>query len=177
MGFFDKFKKAADPVKPAAVTVATVPTAVYAPVAGAGMKMADIPDAVFASGAMGQAYGVKPSGDTVYAPVTGVVTATTPTLHALGLRTDDGIEVLIHVGVDTVEMKGDGFAGFVEKDQRVVAGEPLMTFDSAKIAAAGHSDVVITVVTNTDDLKSVASVEAGEVKAGDKIFDVEFPEA
>ncbi len=172
MGLFDKFKKPAAPAKPAAVTVEAVPTAIYAPTPGAGEAMADLPDPVFASGAMGKAYGIVPSEGVVYAPVTGTISATTPTLHALGLASDDGIEVLIHVGVDTVNLKGDGFTSFVKQGDHVVAGEPLMTFDIAKIKKAGYATDVITVITNTDEFKSVEPVEPAEVAAGAKIFDV-----
>ncbi|NLH91195.1 MAG: PTS glucose transporter subunit IIA [Atopobium sp.] len=171
MGFFDKFKKA-EPAKPAPITVETVPTAVYAPVAGEGVEQASLPDQVFASGVMGKAYGIKPEGGVIYAPVAGTITATTDTLHAVGLSTDDDIEVLIHVGVDTVNMKGEGFTGFIEKGQRVVAGEPLMTFDSEKIKKAGYDDTVIVVITNTDDLAKVEPIAAKHVDAGEKIFDV-----
>ena len=172
MGLFDKFKKPAAPAKPTAITVEAVPTAVYAPTPGAGVAMADLPDPVFASGAMGKAYGIVPTEGVVYAPATGTITATTPTMHALSIHTDDGIDVLIHVGVDTVNMKGDGFTSFVEKDAHVVAGEPLMTFDIAKIKKAGYATDVITVITNTDEFKSVEPVESAEVAAGAKIFDV-----
>ncbi|MEE1273041.1 MAG: PTS glucose transporter subunit IIA [Olegusella sp.] len=172
MGLFDKFKKAAKPAKPAAITVEAAPTAVYAPVPGTGVAMADLPDPVFASGAMGKAYGIVPTEGVVYAPVAGTITATTQTLHALGLASDDGIEVLIHVGVDTVNMKGDGFTGFVKQGDHVAAGEPLMTFDIAKIKKAGYATDVITVITNTDEFKSVEPAAPAEVAAGAKIFDV-----
>lgn len=174
MGFFDKFKKkaAAPAPKPQAVHIEEQADKVYAPANGTGVAMADLPDPVFAGGAMGQAYGVNPSEGVVYAPVSGEITVTTPTLHALGLLSDDGIEILIHVGVDTVEMKGDGFTGFVEKGQHVVAGEPLMTFDRDKIAKAGHPDVVITVVTNGDDYTSVTPIDAKPISAGEPIITV-----
>jgi glucose-specific phosphotransferase system IIA component len=176
MGFLDKlFGKstpAATPAKPAPVTVDAVPQAVFAPANGTGVAMKDIPDPVFSAGAMGVAFGVKPSDGVIYAPVTGTITATTPTLHAVGLTSADGIEVLIHVGVDTVEMKGDGFTGFVERGQSVVAGEALMKVDLAKIAAAGHPDVVITVITNSDEYASIEPAEPTALSAGDKIFTV-----
>lgn len=177
MSLFDMFKKkTVEVAKPSAVHIDAVPTAVYATAAGEGMAMADIPDPVFASGAMGKAYGIKPSEGVVYAPVNGTVTVVAQTLHALGISSDDGVEVLIHIGVDTVTMKGDGFTSFVEKGQHIVAGEPLLTFDREKIAAAGFSDVVITVITNGDDLKDVEPVAPKTVAAGDKIFDIAFAE-
>lgn len=171
MGFFDKFKKT-EPAKPATIAVEAVPTAVYAPVSGNGVAMESLPDPVFASGVMGKAYGIEPEDGVIYSPVAGTISATTGTLHAIGVSTDDGIEVLIHVGVDTVNMKGEGFTGFIEKGQHVVAGEPLMTFDRDKIKQAGYNDIVIVVITNTDDLAKVEPIAAVHVVAGEKIFDV-----
>ncbi len=173
MGLFDVFKKKAapaKPAKPAKLDVTAAPGTVLAVANGKLMNMEDIPDPVFASGAMGKAVGIKPAEGVVYAPVSGTITAGMP--HAQGLVSEDGTEVLIHVGIDTVNMKGDGFTVFTEKGQQVQAGEPLLTFDLDKVAKAGYSDVIITVITNTDDFKSVDPVEPGDVKAGDKAFDI-----
>lgn len=171
MSFLDRFKKAKS-ARPASLSVTASATEVLAPVSGEGVAMASLPDSLFAGGAMGTAYGVEPTEGIIYAPVSGTVTATTATLHAMGLCSDAGVEVLIHVGVDTVNMKGDGFAGFVEKGQRVAAGEPLMSFDRAKIRQAGYPDTVIVVITNTDDLARVEPVAPAHVSAGEKIFEV-----
>lgn len=159
-------------VRPAALAVSGAPDEVLAICSGELMNMADIPDPVFAAGAMGMAVGIKPTDGTAYAPVSGVVTLITGTLHAVGLTTDDGISILIHLGVDTVNMKGEGFHGFVEKGQRVRAGEPLMTMDLDKIAAAGYSDVAITVITNSDAFAEVVPAAAGHVNAGSCVMRV-----
>ena len=177
MGFFDKLfgkKEAAAPVaKPEAVAAEEGKGIVCAPSTGELIAMADIPDPVFAGGAMGQAIGIKPSKGVVYSPVSGEVTATMPgSLHAVGLRSDDGMDVLIHIGVDTVEMKGDGFTNYCDKGSHVKAGEPLVAFDSAKIAAAGHSDCVICVVMNGDDFSSVTPVDPGPIEAGAPVIRV-----
>ena len=110
---------------------------------------------------------IKPEIDTIYSPVDGEVTVTTGTLHALGLMGDNGVEILIHVGIDTVEMRGDGFTGFVNKGDRVKAGQALMTFDRSKIIAAGKQDDVIMVVTNTTDLPKVEPVSPQHINAGE----------
>ncbi len=166
MGFFDRFKK---PAKPEAIAVSEEPGFVYAPVDGDEMPIDQVSDPVFSCGAMGKGAGFKPAGETVYAPVSGTLTAYgAPNYHALGLQGDNGAEVLIHVGVDTVEMKGDGFTLYAEKGQHVAAGTPLLGFSKKKIAAAGHDDVVIMAITNTDDLASVDVATTGAVKAGDK---------
>lgn len=168
MGLFDKLFGAKKPSKPEAVTVTTEKGGVYAPVAGKVEPMDSLPDPVFASGAMGPCLGVWPTDGNVFAPVAGTVTAAMP--HAFGFLGDDGVEVLIHVGVDTVEMKGEGFTVHVKKDEHVAAGAPLLTFDRDKVAAAGHPDVVMTIITNADDLASVEAVGAGEVSVGAKLF-------
>lgn len=178
MGILDKlFGKAASraqaPAKPDAIAVEADPTGVYAPCDGELVHMADLPDPVFASGAMGVAVGVKPSRGTVYSPVSGTITVTTGTLHALGVRSDAGIDILIHVGVDTVNMKGEGFYGFVEQGQHVAAGEPLMVADLPKIAEAGYDDTVIVVVINTDEYASVTPATTGPVTAGEQVMAVE----
>ena len=170
MGFLDKLFGSKKPAKPEAISVTTEKGAVYAPVAGKVEAMENIPDPVFASGAMGPCVGIWPVDGNVYAPVSGTVTANMP--HAFGFLGDDGVEVLIHVGVDTVNMKGDGFTGFVKQGDHVAAGEPLMTFDIAKIKKAGYATDVITVITNTDEFKSVEPAAPAEVAAGAKIFDV-----
>ena len=172
MGFFDKFKKAAKPAKPAkpeAIVVSEEPGFVYAPVEGEEIELSAVSDPVFGSGAMGKGAGFKPTGETVYAPVGGTLVACgAPNFHALAIAGDNGAEILIHVGVDTVEMKGDGFTVYAEKGAHVAAGTPLLGFSKKKIAAAGHDDVVIMALTNTDDLASVETVASGAVKPGDK---------
>ncbi|MEE1274090.1 MAG: PTS glucose transporter subunit IIA [Olegusella sp.] len=158
------------PERPAALELHPQPLSIYAPVTGTTMPMADIPDPIFASGAMGQAVGIKPRDGVVYAPVSGTVTLITHTLHAIGLESDDGLQILIHLGVDTVKLRGEGFHGFVQQGQRVEAGEPLVVMDLDRIAEAGYSDVVITAVSNTDDFASVVVAGSGQVSAGDQVL-------
>lgn len=171
MGFFDKFKKTAKPAKPEALGVSAPAGTVLAPVTGKAVKLEDVSDPVFSSGAMGKGCGVEPEGECVYAPVSGTLTAAgAPNYHALGIQGDDGAEVLIHVGVDTVEMKGEGFKVYGEKGAHVKAGEPLLSFSKDKIKAAGHDTVVIMALTNTDDLASVEFAHEGPVKAGEPVI-------
>ena len=167
MGIFDKFKKAEAPSRPDDIKVEAVPANIYAPTTGQVINMEDVSDPVFSSGAMGKGVVIKPEIDTIYSPVDGEVTVTTGTLHALGLMGDNGVEILIHVGIDTVEMRGDGFTGFVNKGDRVKAGQALMTFDCSKIIAAGKQDDVIMVVTNTTDLPKVEPVSPQHINAGE----------
>ena len=147
MGFFDMFKKKAEPA-PAPVTW---PFIVAADAKGTVVPMESIPDDVFAQGILGQCCGIDPSEGKVYAPCDGTITQAPDTLHALGIQATSGVEILIHVGVDTVEMNGDGFAANVKMGDKITKGQLLLTMDLDKIKAAGHPAVVITVVTNTDD--------------------------
>lgn len=167
MGFFDRFKKAAAPAKPEAITTEYAPGVVAAPVAGTLDAMEASPDPVFAGKAMGDGCIVKPSGEVVYAPVAGTVTASMP--HAVGLMGDDEAEVLIHIGIDTVNMKGEGFTVHVAKGDHVEAGTPLVSFSKAAIKKAGYDDTVMCIITNTDDYATVelaapagTAVEAGK---------------
>lgn len=158
------------PEAPQPITVCEAPLTAYAPCTGDLIAMADLPDPVFAAGVMGQAVGISPREGVVYAPVSGTVTLLTHTLHAVGLESDDGLQILIHVGVDTVNLRGEGFHGFVQQGQRVRAGEPLLVMDLALIAEAGYSDVVITAVSNTDEFVSVVAPGPGIVAAGEQVL-------
>lgn len=172
MGFFDLFKKSSEAAAPEALVVSdyTAKT-IYAPASGKVVALESVPDPVFAGGMLGQGLGIWPSEGVVYAPVSGTITATTPTVHAFGITADSGEEVLIHVGVDTVEMKGDGFTALVEQDQRVEVGQPLMTFDLDKVKDAGHPEVVILAITNSSEYSNVEILASADqlVSAGEKV--------
>lgn len=169
MGLFDRFKKSAADKTPTSIKTAAAPNTVVAPVSGEVIALENVGDPVFAGGIMGPGLGIKPSEGVIYAPVSGTISATTATWHAIGLTADDGSEVLVHVGIDTVEMGGDGFKGFVSDNVHVEAGQPLMIFDRDKVAAAGYSDVVICIVTNGGDYAQVDVHEPGQVQAGEKV--------
>ena len=144
------------------------------PIVGDVVALADVNDPVFSSGAMGQGIAVKPSQGVVYAPADAEVSIAFPTGHAFGLKTTDGAEVLIHVGIDTVSMNGDGFEAKVAQGDKVKAGDVLGTFDSNKIAASGLDDTTMVIVTNTADYASVAPVATGSVAKGDAVIEVKI---
>lgn len=144
------------------------------PIVGDVVALADVNDPVFSSGAMGQGIAVKPSQGVVYAPADAEVSIAFPTGHAFGLKTTDGAEVLIHVGIDTVSMNGEGFEAKVAQGDKVKAGDVLGTFDSNKIAAAGLDDTTMVIVTNTVDYASVAPVATGSVAKGDAVIEVKI---
>ena len=168
MGLFD-FLKTKEPA-PASAAV-TFPAMLGAVAKGTAIPMKQIPDEVFSSGVMGVCCGIDPEEGKVYSPVDGKVTQLTDTLHAVGLEAG-GIEILIHVGVDTVEMNGEGFANVVKENQAVKKGDLLLTMDLKKIHEAGHPATVITAVANSDDFSSVEVVAAGMVQPGDDLLRV-----
>ena len=156
---------------PEKASVQCQPGTVYAPVSGNVVPSEQIPDETFAAGILGRGVGIEPSEGVVVAPFDGEISSVTETHHAVGVTSPDGMELLIHVGVDTVDMKGDGFQCFVKAGQKVKAGEKLITFDREKIAAAGHPDMVAVLLTNADDYKDL-KIETGSRKALDKILQV-----
>mgnify|MGYP000440202551 FL=1 len=161
--------------------------AILSPVAGRLVNLEATGDPVFASRALGEGVGVVPetTGETaVLAPVSGMLKTVARTGHAFGIKTDGGIEVLVHIGIDTVNMDGEGFAVVVAKGERIAAGEPLATVDFGKVAAAGHSVVVVVTVVNAAELTVVTPLigdgsgddnggDCKTVSAGSPIIDVE----
>ena len=147
-------------------------TIIYAPVSGKVICREDIPDETFASGIMGEGVGIKPEEEIIVAPFDGEITSVVDTGPAVGLTSSDGVELLIHVGVDTVKMQGDGFQVFVTEGQKVKTGEKLLKFDRDKIRKAGYSDTTAVLVTNSDDYSSVKTV-AENVKQKDTVIIIE----
>lgn len=142
------------------------PMTVLAPMSGTVLPLEQIPDEVFASGALGSGCGIEPTGDTVYAPFSGKITQVAETKHAVGLESSDGIELLIHVGMDTVKMNGAGFTALVKEGSTVRAGTPLLKVDLNAIRAAGYPTTTAVVVTNSDDLSGVELLTTGAVDFG-----------
>lgn len=171
MGLFDFFKKKevpAAPVAPASIKADAGDDVLCAPVSGRAVKMADVPDPVFSGEVLGKGCAIWPDGDVVYAPVNGKVTVTMG--HAVGIMSDSGVEALVHVGVDTVNLQGKGFTGYVKQGDRVVAGQPVLTMDRSVIAEAGYKDCVILAVSNSAEFAAVemtvdpeSTVSAGSV--------------
>ncbi|MCX6480210.1 MAG: PTS glucose transporter subunit IIA [Mycobacterium sp.] len=130
------------------------------------VALADVPDPVFSRGTMGPGVAVMPSGDTAYAPGAGTVVAAQPTGHAFGLVLDNGLEVLIHIGIDTVQLKGAGFDVHVTKGQKVTAGAPLVTFNRKVIEDAGYSLITPVIVMNGKKFGPTRDVSGGDVTVG-----------
>lgn len=128
---------------------------ILAPVNGKIIAAKDIPDAAFAGEMMGPSVGIEPEEGIVYAPFDGEVLMVFPTFHAIGIKAEGGMEILIHVGVDTVTMNGEGFEVLLDAGDKFKKGDKLMTFDSNKIKAAGHADTVIVALTNAPEFNEV----------------------
>ena len=137
-----------------------------APTAGEAVPLASVPDPVFSTGALGEGFGVRPGSGDVVAPVGGAVTMVAGTGHAVGITTDDGLEVLLHLGVDTVELEGRPFALTVAAGQRVRAGEAIGTMDLEQIREAGKDTTAIVAVTNSAAKGVSLELTAGPVEAG-----------
>lgn len=175
MGFFDKFKKKAEPAAPAtpaAVDASSESDTLSAPVTGKVIAMSEVPDPVFSAEVLGKGCAIWPDEEVVYAPLSGTVTVTMG--HAVGIQGSDGVEVLVHIGVDTVNMNGDGFTGYVKKGDAVKAGQPVIKLDKAKIAAAGYKDCVVLAISNSAEFKDVEPVVPADsqVSAGDAVLKV-----
>ncbi|RSJ22927.1 PTS system beta-glucoside-specific EIIBCA component [Streptococcus intermedius] len=145
---------------------------ILSPIVGSIVDLKDVNDPVFSSGAMGQGIAVKPSEGVVYAPADAEVTIAFATGHAYGLKTENGAEILIHVGIDTVSMNGEGFNQQVAQGDKVKAGDVLGTFDATKIAAAGLDDTTMVIVTNTADYVSVTPVAEGAVTKEEAVIEL-----
>ncbi|PJI93934.1 glucose PTS transporter subunit IIA [Luteimicrobium subarcticum] len=144
-----------------------------APVAGTAIPLSEVPDPVFAGGTMGPGVAIEPTGDTVTAPASGVVAAAQDTGHAFALALDSGIELLIHVGIDTVNLKGEGFEVLVKAGQHVDTGTPLVRFDRDVIERAGYSLVTPVIVLNAKKFDAVDPVGLGPVEAGAPLLAVQ----
>ena len=161
MGLFDFMKK-----KDNADVIA-------APVAGEAVESAQINDPTFGEEMLGKGMAIKPTDTKVYAPFDGTVALVFDTKHAVSLVSDTGAEVLIHVGLDTVSLKGEHFTAHVENGATVKKGDLLLEFDKEAIAAAGFDTIIPVVVCNTDDYKEVKRITGSVVKPGDTVMELE----
>ncbi|MHC5248726.1 beta-glucoside-specific PTS transporter subunit IIABC [Enterococcus sp. LJL90] len=153
------------------IAVDGLKTPVLAPLAGEVLPLGAVPDPVFSSGAMGSGVAIEPSDNQVYAPFSGKVTVVFDSKHAVGLTSNDGVELLIHVGLDTVNLKGEGFEYFVKQDQEIQAGDLLLSFDSEVIKAAGYPTTTIVVIPNSAELDDVLVTEKASVAANEPILE------
>lgn len=134
--------------------------------------MSEVKDEAFSSGVLGKGAAIEPEEGVLYAPADGTISALFPTGHAIGLTTQTGVELLMHVGMDTVQLDGKGFKSFVETGESVKQGQKLLEFDMKLIREAGYSLATPILVTNCDDFAQVEITEAEKVQAGDLLLRV-----
>lgn len=168
----------ADTIAKAAPSLAStsdlnVSTELVSPLAGELLPLSEVKDEVFSSGAMGEGVAVEPSEGVLHAPADGKVVMTFPTGHAIGMKTSDGAEILMHIGMDTVNLQGHGFETLVAKGDEVKAGDELVKFDIDAIHAKGYVVTTPIVVTNSKDYEKITVVSQGKVKVGQEILDLE----
>ena len=149
-----------------------VQTEIASPMKGKVLKLESIKDDAFASAVLGKGAAVLPEEGKVYAPADGVISTLFPTLHALGMETDEGVELLIHIGLDTVQLNGEGFEAKVSQGDRVKKGQLLVTFDKEFIESKGYCMETPVIVTNTDDFLEVVEIGEGETVPGDGLLKV-----
>lgn len=137
------------------------------PITGTIVPLEKVEDQVFSSGALGKGIAIEPTVGELYAPANGEITTLFPTGHAVGITTEDGAEVLMHIGMDTVEMDGDGFELVVKQGDKVKQGDLLVKFDIEKIKAAGHPVLTPIVVTNSGDYLDVLDMDQTDVLHGE----------
>lgn len=158
MGLFDVFKKKG-------ITIVS-------PMKGKCVEIKEVSDPTFGDEILGKGVAIIPEDGKVYAPADGVITTMFPTGHAVGMTTDEGVELLVHVGLDTVALKGDGFKIIAKDDQKVQKGDLLMEADLDKIKAAGYDVITPVVVCNTDEYSEIIGFTDTDVNAGDDIIEI-----
>ena len=147
-------------------------TTIQSPMSGTAMNLSEVPDPAFASGALGNGFGVEPNDGKVTSPITGQVMMVFETKHAIGLVAENGVEVMIHVCLDTVNMKGEGFTAHVKAGDQVKVGDLLLEVDLDAVKAAGHPTVTPIVITNTANYQAVELIKTGDIQHGDDILTI-----
>lgn len=147
---------------------------ILSPISGTVLPLSEAKDAAFANGTLGKGVVILPQKGEVVSPVDGTVTAMFPTLHAIGITSDSGIELLIHIGLDTVQLNGKGFEAFVKSDDKVKKGQKLIAFDKKSIEEAGYSLQTPVIITNSEDLLDIIETTEKDIKAKDELMKVVF---
>jgi PTS system beta-glucosides-specific IIC component len=145
---------------------------IASPIKGKAMKLASIKDDAFASGVLGKGAAVLPEEGKVFAPADGEVTALFPTLHAIGMKTEEDVEILIHIGLDTVQLNGEGFEAMVQCGDKVKKGQLLIAFDKELIEGKGYCLETPVIITNSDDFLDVVETAEGEVEPGNSLVKI-----
>ncbi len=142
------------------------------PANGKLIHLDKVSDPVFSQKLMGDGYAVTPSDNEIVAPIGGIIGTVFPTKHALMITSAHGLEVMLHLGIDTVELKGAPFEVFVKENDKVKAGQKLATMDLEQVKAAKKDTAVMTIITNSDAVKEMGSFEEQDINAGGKVLDI-----
>jgi PTS system glucose-specific IIA component len=146
---------------------------VYAPLTGRLLNLKDVPDPVFSQKMMGDGMAIEPSEGILVSPVEGEIIQLFHTKHAIGIKSLTGMEILLHIGLETVAMNGEGFEAFVKEGDKVKPGDKLITFDLDLIKEKAASTITPIIITNGDIIENVEKSPLGEVKGGsDKVFEI-----
>ena len=143
---------------------------IYAPIKGKSVKLKEVSDPVFADGIMGEGIAIIPDEGAVYSPIEGVISALFDTKHAIAITGDDGAEILIHVGIDTVKLGGNYYTAFIEKDQRVKKGDKLLEFDMNAIKKEGYDLITPVLIVNSHEYAKVSGITDTGVKVGEALI-------
>ncbi|MEK3889522.1 PTS sugar transporter subunit IIA [Bacillus sp. FSL K6-3431] len=128
---------------------------IKSPIVGTGFPLSEVPDEVFASKMMGDGIAFQPSENILYAPIDGEIVQVFPTLHAVGIKSNNGLEILLHIGIDTVNLSGEGFESFVNAGDKVTAGQKLISFDIDLIKEKAKSTITPLIITNMDKVANI----------------------
>ncbi len=160
MGLFDKLFGSKD--------TKTVDVEIYAPLSGEIVNIEDVPDVVFSEKIVGDGIAIRPNGNKIVAPVDGVVGKIFETNHAFSMESKEGVELFVHFGIDTVELKGEGFTRVAQEGQSVKRGDTIIEFDLALLEQKAKSVLTPVVISNMDEITNIDK-KAGEVVAGESV--------
>ncbi len=147
-------------------------TVLKSPCKGKVIALEKLSDEAFSGGALGSDVGIMPEEGVIYSPVDGKITTLFPTLHAIGITTASGVEILIHIGINTVQLNGEGFNSFIKQDEKVSVGQKLVNFDMHLISEKRYSLEIPIIITNTDEVGEVVNTTLDSVSIDDDLITV-----
>lgn len=150
----------------------TLETTISSPMNGVLIPLSDVNDPIFSQEMMGKGIAIKSEENTVHSPIKGTISMVTPTKHAIGLTSDDGIEILIHIGLDTVKLNGKGYELLVQENDKVDVGIPLINFDNATITKQGFDIITPLIITNSDEFSDIIPTKKSNVVEKESILTI-----
>ena len=150
----------------------TLETTVFSPMNGVLIPLSDVNDPIFSQEMMGKGIAIKSEQNTVHSPIKGTISMVTPTKHAIGITSDDGIEILIHIGLDTVKLNGEGYELLVQENDKVDVGIPLINFDNATITKQGFDIITPLIITNSDEFSDIIPTKKSNVVEKESILTI-----